>query len=154
MKRTLDELAYYATKISNCHTTGQFTGYFDSREAKLTINYSSILTYLIKECGRLCDSYASDLFIEWNAILDKFKDSDFYKGTPDEPQTVHFFFGIRESGVDANEWIKGNINDYDKHAYLYYRALYVLEVKIRCGYLGFTDCFEGDIEMELKKCSL
>lgn len=41
------------------------------------INYSSILTKLIQECGRLCEFYASDLFITWNSIVQKLKEKNY-----------------------------------------------------------------------------
>ena len=41
------------------------------------INYSDILSQLIKSAGKYCKRYASDLFIDWKAI-----DSLLEEGTP------------------------------------------------------------------------
>ena len=54
------------------------------------INYSSILTKLIQECGRLCESYASDLFIDWGIIDKKLQEKTL--------ETSVHLFGIREMG--------------------------------------------------------
>lgn len=40
-------------------------GYIKNAKQHQSINYSSILTKLIQDVGRLCDNYASDLFINW-----------------------------------------------------------------------------------------
>lgn len=94
------------------------------------INCSSILTRLIQECGRLCESYASDLFIIWNEIIQKLKEKTM--------ETSAYLFGIREMGVDSSEFIISRYNSdcYAKHEY---RKIYRLDVIV-----------EGDsIRMEL-----
>lgn len=83
------------------------------------INYSSILTKLIQECGRLCESYASDLFISWNTIMKKLKEKTL--------ETSSYLFGIREMGVDHNEFVLSRYNN-NSHAYYGYRKIYRLDV--------------------------
>ena len=83
------------------------------------INYSSILTRLIKECGRLCESYASDLFVDWNGISQKLKDKTMESST--------YLFGIREMGVDHNEFVLSRYNN-NSYAYYEYRKIYRLDV--------------------------
>ena len=85
------------------------------------INYSSILTKLIQECGRLCESYASDLFIDWNSIVQKLKDKTM--------ETSTHLFGIREMGVDHNEFVLMRYNNYT-HARYEYRKIYRLNIII------------------------
>lgn len=85
------------------------------------INYSSILTKLIKECGRLCESYASDLFVDWNGITQKLKDKTMESST--------YLFGIREVGVDHSEFVLSRYNN-NSHAYYEYRKIYRLDVII------------------------
>lgn len=85
------------------------------------INYSSILTKLIQECGRLCESYASDLFIDWNSIVQKLKDKTM--------ETSTHLFGIREMGVDHNEFVLMRYNNYT-HARHEYRKIYRLNIII------------------------
>ena len=86
------------------------------------INYSSILTKLIQECGRLCESYASDLFITWNSIVEKLK--------AETMETSAYLFGIREMGVDHNEFVLMRYNNYGYHARHEYRKIYRLDVII------------------------
>ena len=84
------------------------------------INCSSILTKLIQECGRLCESYASDLFIDWNSIVQKLKDKTM--------ETSTHLFGIREMGVDHNEFVLMRYNNYGYHAMYEYRKIYRLDI--------------------------
>ena len=85
------------------------------------INYSSILTRLIKECGRLCESYASDLFVDWNGISRKLKEKSM--------ETSSYLFGIREMGVDHSEFVLSRYNN-NSHAYYEYRKIYRLDIVI------------------------
>ena len=95
------------------------------------INYSSILTKLIQECGRLCESYASDLFIDWGIIDKKLQEKTL--------ETSVHLFGIREMGVDHNEFILNRYNNYGCYARYEYRKIYRLNIIV-----------EGDsITMEL-----
>ena len=41
------------------------TGSYNLLEGKWEINTSFILTRLIQEAGRWCESFASDLFVQW-----------------------------------------------------------------------------------------
>lgn len=92
------------------------------------INYSSILTDLIHDAGRWCESYASDLFILWNCDIEKNLTNDEWKGG-----TYHF--GFRQMGVDGDGFYENN-----KDTPYYYRKERELKVII-----------EGkDIRMELK----
>ena len=86
------------------------------------INYSSILTKLIQECGRLCESYASDLFITWNSIDKKLKEKTM--------ETSVYLFGIREMGVDHNEFVLSRYNNNGCYAKHEYRKIYRLDVII------------------------
>ncbi len=95
------------------------------------INYSSILTKLIQECGRLCESFASDLFIIWNGIERRLKEKTM--------KTSVYLFGIREMGVDHDKFILSRYNNYGCHAKHEYRKIYRLNIIV-----------EGDlIKMEL-----
>lgn len=95
------------------------------------INTSSILTKLIQDVGRLCESYASDLFIQWQYNIEqKLKDGSIQSGTE--------VFAIRESGIDHKEWY-----ELHKDHIRYYRAVWFLDITI-------SDDGE-DIEMVLHK---
>ena len=98
-------------------------------EGKWEINYSSILTRLIQEAGRWCESYASDLFVQWKYKIDqKLDNGTLYTNT--------FVFAFRDSGVDSEEWYENHKNEHN-----YYRAVWYLDV--------LTD--EGKIKMTLHK---
>ena len=84
------------------------------------INYSSILTKLIQECGRLCESYASDLFISWDNIVKKLEEKTM--------ETSAYLFGIREMGVDHNEFILSRYENNGRFARHEYRKIYRLDV--------------------------
>ena len=105
------------------------TGSYNPLEGKWEINYSSILTRLIQEAGRWCESYASDLFVQWKYGIDqKLDNGTLYTDT--------FVFAFRDSGVDSEEWYENHKNEHN-----YYRAVWYLDV--------LTD--KGKIKMMLHK---
>ena len=105
------------------------TGSYNPLEGKWEINYSSILTRLIQEAGRWCESYASDLFVQWKYGIDqKLDNGTLYTDT--------FVFAFIDSGVDSEEWYENHKNEHN-----YYRAVWFLDV--------LTD--KGKIKMMLHK---
>lgn len=86
---------------------------------KSTINYSDILTRLIKEAAE-CKSYSSDLWITWKYNVDQPLDDE-------ELESKTVWFGFRELGVDHGEYIKHKVNepesygDYNKEYYSIWR---------------------------------
>ena len=94
----------------------------EERGRDFDINYSSILTKLIQECGRLCESYASDLFITWNRIAREIE--------RETMETSTYLFGIRERGVDHTEFVLSRYNNYGYQAMYEYRKIYRLDVII------------------------
>ena len=83
------------------------------------------------QCGRLCESYASDLFITWNGVAQKLKEKTM--------ETSVYLFGIREMGVDCNEFVLNRYNNNGHYARHEYRKICRLDVVV-----------EGDlIRMEL-----
>lgn len=88
-----------------------------SQSYSWSINTSDILTKLIQEAGRLCDRYASDLFIDWEEINKGLEHGSIKKGT--------YVFAIRDDGIDHKTWYEKHKNDYN-----YYRAVWFLDVII------------------------
>lgn len=83
------------------------------------VNYSSILTRLIQEAGRYCESYASDLFIDWQETLDKTSD--------DRIKDFSMLFGFRADGVDDAR----SVFYHEEHESLYiYRSIWRLDVAV------------------------
>ena len=91
------------------------------------INYSTILTILIQEAGRWCKAYASDLFIEWEDILEQLRGQ--------KPlQDGSHLFGFREFGVDYAQAILNNYNSGEASmarliASNKYRAIWRLDIQ-------------------------
>ena len=102
---------------------------YNPLEGKWEINYSTILTRLIQEAGRWCESFASDLFVQWKYEIDQKLDN----GTL---ETDTFVFAFRDSGVDHKKWYENHKNEHN-----YYRAVWFLDIE--------TD--EGKIKMTLHK---
>lgn len=89
------------------------------------INYSSILTFLIKKAGTICKYYASDLFISWSSLEEKMKEQgiDYIGGK--------YLFGFREGGVDHDSFILSKLNNYGVEGLKKdVKELYILEVSI------------------------
>lgn len=103
-------------------TKTYYSKVIEARGRDFDINYSSILTRLIQECGRLCESYASDLFITWNGIIQKLKEKTM--------ETSAYLFGIREMGVDHNEFVLSRYNNNKHYARHEYRKIYRLDVVV------------------------
>lgn len=99
-----------------------FSELIEAEGRNFDINYSFILTKLIQECGRLCESYASDLFVTWNIIEQKLKKKTM--------ETSVYLFGIRERGVDHNEFIISRYNNNGYYARYEYRKMYRLNIVV------------------------
>ena len=74
---------------------------------KLNINTSSILDVLIQDTGRFVEHYASDLFIGWQSVLDEL---NAIVENPVSQEKV-IVFGLRESGVDNNDYVISKLRD-------------------------------------------
>ena len=99
-----------------------YSNVIEARGRNFDINYSSILTKLIQECGRLCEAWASDLFITWNIIDRKLKEKTM--------ETSTYLFGIREMGIDYNEFILNRYENNGCFAMHEYRKIYRLDVVV------------------------
>ena len=69
-------------------------GYDYYSKNTIAINLSSIWTKLIKEAGRWCDFFASDLLIDYEIIMKYLKEDFIY-----EKIGKNFYFGFYRSGV-------------------------------------------------------
>lgn len=83
------------------------------------VNYSSLLTRLIQEAGRYCESYASDLFLSWQSTLDKLCDNRI--------KDYSMLFGFRADGVDDAR----SVFYHEERESLYvYRSIWRLDVEV------------------------
>lgn len=101
-------------------TKAYYSNVIEESGRDFEINYSFILTKLIQECGRLCERYASDLFITWNRIVRELEERTM--------ETSSYLFGIRERGVDHTEFVLSRYNNYGYQAMYEYRKIYRLDI--------------------------
>lgn len=136
-KWTLERLENKLTGWKNdiIEATGSWNDYKECWD----INTSDILTRLIQVAGRLCERYASDLFISWKQIENILKDYEYSDGK--------FLFGFRKDGVDHTEYILNRLNDGTE--LYYYREMWLLEIKTEDKYFGLG--YSGKITFTLKK---
>ena len=113
--------AYNNTK----HTITSATAY------DTDVNTSSIATILIQHIGRFCEHYASDFLITWKSV------ENCISTLPSNNHTTTqdiFTFGIRENGVDGNDFLIERLKEWHNNMQPYranefYRKIFALEVK-------------------------
>lgn len=123
------DLASYPLKKE----TGNGFGLCDS--SRVNINCSDILSFLIRQAGKICKRYASDLFIDWENVERFLRRKEIgYK---------RFIFGFRESGVDHASYVESKINNPGMYGSIEanYDALYTLDI--------FIDFKDGVPETEM-----
>lgn len=103
-----------------------------STEGRWDICYADILTQLIKSCGKYCEKYASDLFIDWQIIVELLEEGK----EIDETR----IFAIRDYGVDHKEYYEIKMNNKEMYPETYHE---VWELIIK------GDVAKRDITMEL-----
>lgn len=105
----------------------QDSGDFNEYRGKYEINYSSVLTRLIQEAGK-CEYYASDLFFDWNYMIDILENID----QPKDFSLIRVF-GFRESGVDHKAFVDSRLDCpacYGRKEEIYH-GIYVLTLECR-----------------------
>lgn len=135
---TVEELEKRVTGWSNDMIKA--TGHWHEATECWYVNTSDILTKLIQAAGRLCDRYASDLFISWHVIEDVLRNYDYTNGK--------FLFGFRKDGVDHTGYILNRLNNGTE--LYFYREMWLLEIKTENKYWSGLGC-SGDITLILQK---
>lgn len=102
-------------------TFGEITVNLFTGERTVSVNYSSILTRLIQEAGRICEFYASDLFIDWRSIVEALEDGTIESGS--------YLFGFRDSGVDEAKSVLYWYNE-TSHGCDQYTAIWRLDIDV------------------------
>ena len=102
-------------------TSGELTVNLFTGERRVGINYSTILTRLIQEAGRICEFYASDLFIDWRSIVEALEDGTIETGS--------YLFGFRDSGVDEAKSVLYWYNE-TSHGLEHYSAIWKLDINV------------------------
>ena len=105
------------------------------------INLSSLFTLLIKEAGRLCDYYASDIFYDLKQLHEDLYGDKCVLFEQEEYQTV---IGIRNSGVDGEVFMISKMNSGDTNPFTYnYREIFLIRaVKTKEGLGGKLSCYQ------------
>ena len=129
-----------------CTETGNWQNGIFSDGKEWSINLSGILDRLIKIAARVCEYFASDLFIDWKFNVDaNMKNYDFDGGK--------ILFGFRDSGVDGNSYVLSRINNYGKEGMeKEIKELYMMEffVEKQHGYFedtGTIRCKFGTVKV-------
>ena len=104
------------------------------------INLSSLFSLLIKEAGRLCDHYASDMFYDLKQLYEDLYGDNCVLFEQEEYQTV---IGIRESGVDGEGFMLSRMNSGDTNPFTYnYREIFLIKAtRTDKGLGGKLSCY-------------
>ena len=114
-------------------------GEFNASERKYDINWSEIMSALIKEAGAKCDRYASDVYIELKSI-----DEELSSGAINCPIRI---FGFRDSGVDGNAYVTARLESPEVYGTDCYKSIWMLKT-------SFSDeTFKELITMDLRRLS-
>ena len=101
-------LGIYENDIRESFSNGAFVSEIQN------CNFSSECSRLINEAGRWCESYASDILIDFEAIkayLERLKNGE-------ETEGREFWFGFRQMGVDGLTFIQSRTErEYASHVY-------------------------------------
>ena len=100
---------------------------YSNNDGTFDVNLSSILTILIQTADRYCESYASDLFIDWEDV------KKFIDFPPIAGNQKLFIFGFRKSGVDHEAYVRNS-----SCSGLRYRKVFAL--KVNCLHEGGCQC--------------
>lgn len=101
-------LGIYENDIRESFSNGAFVSEIQN------CNFSSEWSRLINEAGRWCESYASDILIDFKSIkayLERLKNGE-------ESEGREFWFGFRQMGVDGLSFIQSRTErEYASHVY-------------------------------------
>ncbi len=101
-------LGIYENDIRESFSNGAFVSEIQN------CNFSSEWSRLINEAGRWCESYASDILIDFESIkayLERLKNGE-------ESEGREFWFGFRQMGVDNLAFIQSRTErEYASHVY-------------------------------------
>ena len=101
-------LGIYENDIRESFSNGAFVSEIQN------CNFSSEWSRLINEAGRWCESYASDILIDFESIkayLERLKNGE-------ESEGREFWFGFRQMGVDGLSFIRSRTErEYASHTY-------------------------------------
>ncbi len=96
------------------------------------INLSDLFTFLIKEAGRLCDNYASDMFYDMKELNERLTGdtSELF-----DNKEFRYIIGIRDSGVDGIGFMQYRIDS--ESCVYHYREIILIEIRTDEKYSGW-----------------
>lgn len=97
------------------------------------INLSSLFSILIREAGRLCDSYASDMFYDLKLLHEDLYGENSVLFTQDTYRTA---IGIRDCGVDGESFMSSQVDGSDTFTYRY-REIFLINITPDKDWKGF-----------------
>lgn len=90
------------------------------------INLSGLFTFLIREAGRLCDAYASDMFYDMKELDERLTgdNSELF-----DNKEFQYIIGIREHGVDGIGFMKYRVESEQYNSCQYhYREVILIKI--------------------------
>ena len=101
-------LGIYENDVQERFTNGAFVSSIKD------CNFSTEWSRLINEAGRWCESYASDILIDFESIKEYLNSL----ASGETMESREFWFGFRQSGVDGLSFIQSRTErDYASHVY-------------------------------------
>ena len=89
------------------------------------INLSSEVSYIIREVGRLCDSFASDIYYDLKQL---FGDLEGETSVLFDTPKYQWVVGIRDMGVDHDNFIESVLRE-NRDLEKRYRAIYEISIE-------------------------
>ena len=105
--------------------TGSYTTMENGERNVKYVSCPRILSRLIVEAGKNCEFYASDLFWDWDSIIQRIRDG--------KENVFEQWLGFRQSGVDGENAIRDRMEDGTE-----YKAIYKVNVSMRDGIIYMT----------------
>lgn len=112
----------------------------------LYIPAPTIAGILIQNVGRFCESHAADFLIDWDRITKIIKE----KENDPNPSISYVALGIRELGIDGNEFLITRINEAkDPYEFTqnYYRKIFIVAIE-RKKHEYFNDIMVTDVTLK------
>ena len=126
-------LGIYENDVQERFTNGAFVSSIKD------CNFSTEWSRLINEAGRWCESYASDILIDFESIREYLNSL----ASGETMESREFWFGFRQMGVDGLSFIESRTErEYASHVY---RAVWKWSFTVKEGKYG------GHVETELEK---
>ena len=99
-----DVLTPCETLVTKDRLVAEAYGEMDDFTGKWNVNYSSVLSELIKAAGRHCESHAADVLIEINRIVEAVN-------TGEENLHEDIYCAIRDAGTDSDAYINSRMRE-------------------------------------------